>query len=310
MLDQLRSLRRTVTPLVLDIYDREDNESVLALLARVLTGTGEEVQEWEWWQAFPELRKWVGERKTQEAFQDDIKVRIEPYEITYDVDRSKLDGKQLVNPEDMAMTIARGFITGKVKIAYSIMTRNDLTYDGQNFFDTDHVQPDGDLRSNVLTLGADVPARATAADPTPAEVREELKGVMSRLIQNTLVRNELVSTSAARENLVVLTRSHDVWSAFDDLLQEERIGGDINRFRGKFQLLRDFNPPAALENTYDVVQATPGGPRPVLFVADREPRGLEFDESALFKQRYIPFGMDGKYGAAAAFWQTAARVQP
>lgn len=310
MINQLKTLARTVTPMVLDIYDRENVGALLAYIARTVTNPAKVKQQtFEWWTAFPELRKWVGDRKTQRVFKDSLTLDYSPFEMTYDVDRMDLEldgGNSIVDVAGMARYFAKGFVDGKLKYAYKIFTDNPITYDGQNLFDTDHTHPDGTVFSNLLTRGTDTVARGTDAAPTVAEVRAELKIVLAALLENTLVRNTLVDTAEAMNSLVVIARDFNTWSAFHDLLTEERIGGDPNRFRGTFQLLRDFD--TTLGTKYDVIHAVPGGPRPVIFGISKEPGAIEYDESQVFKNRYVPFGMDGIYAAAAAFPQPVVRV--
>lgn len=307
MIDILKSIAVNVTPIALDIYDKEDPASLLPYLAQFAENADKEkTVTLEWAAVFPELRKWVGERTVQKAFKDALKIDSEPYEITLEYDSRDAERKSaLVKAADLAERIARGFVQGKVMLAYRVLQTNALAYDGQNFFDTDHVHPDGSAYSNVVTV-----VRVVAASPTVQEARGELKLAMARLQQNRLLRNALVSTAEIESNLVVITRSYDVWSAYNDLLTEERIGTEINRFRGKFKLLRDFNPKAGDENSVDIVEAMPGGPRPVVFVITSEPKGLQFDLSKEFGHKLIPFGMDGEYGVAAGFPQTAVRVTP
>jgi hypothetical protein len=311
MINQLRTLARAVTEIVLDIYDREESESILPLIAQPVnrpSASGSNLVEVEWWSAFPQLRKWVGDRKTQKVFQEALEVRIEPYEITLDIDRNRLGerGEMIDDPTELAGPIVRGFSQGKVQLAATVLGENRISYDGQDFFDAAHTHPNGAVFSNLLTRGTDSTARTTDATPTAAEVRHELRVARARLLQNTIIRNVLVRSAEIDQSIVVIARDDETWNAFEDLRTEERIGTDINRFRNTFQLIREFGS-AAPALSYDVIHSVPGGPRPVVFVAAKEPGGLEFDATQEFRSRYIAFGSDGKYGAAPGFPQVAAR---
>lgn len=314
MLQILQSIKRVVTLIALDVYDRLQGQSHLSHLARVVEHTGQgDSFTFEWWTAFPELRQWIGQRKTQEAFQGSIKGTIEPYEITYGLDRKYLElGDPLTSAavQEMGPKMTEAFLVGQERLAYEVLLTNPVSYDGQDFFDTDHTHPNGKSYSNLLEIGTDVPNRATANQPTALEVRKELEKAEERLLENTVVRNRLVDAGEVQESIRVIARSSAVFSAFNALLKEDRFpGGEINRYKGSFSLSRDFNPPAGLENSYDVISALPGGPRPVVFVKAKDPSGVDFDESADFRDREIMFGMDGLYGVAPGFPQTALRVQ-
>lgn len=305
--DELRSIARRVTPLAMDIYDREDMASVLSLVAQIVPNPGKEkTGSLEWITAFPELRLWLDERTVQKAFAGRINWRGERHEITLEYDQNDAQRESaLLQAQQLGGRIATAFASGKVVLALKVLRENLLAYDGQNLFDTDHVHPNGKPYTNLLTIG-----RVDPAAPTIGEARDELKAHMRTLMENRLIRNTVTESSVVADNLIIFCKSAAVWQAYEDLRTEERIGGDINRLRGKFRLFRDFDPLAGTENMVDAIWAEPGGPRPVGFVATREPNGLQFDESKAFSHAKIPFGMDGEYGIVALLPQSAARSKP
>lgn len=305
-IEQLQSVAKIVTPIAMDLYDRENGASLVPLLAQQVPANGNRKKgTLEWWAAFPQMLEWLDKKVVQKAFKDDLEYTIKPYEITFAFDRFLASFDDAVfSAQQLAPKIASAFVTGKLLKAYAPMRDNDLTYDGQNFFDTDHVHPDDTVFGNTVTY-----ARTVAATPTIAEARSELKEAMAKLQANNLIRNTLVSTAAIDSGLVVIAKSYAVWAAYNDLLTEEKVGSDTNRFRGKFTLLRDFNPASGTDNFVDVVSALPGGPRPTVMVVHQEPQGLEFDLSQSFSVREIPFGMEASYAFVAAFPQTAVRIK-
>lgn len=303
-IDQLKTIARQVTPYALDVYDKEPTLALLPLLAQQVSRPNASKRfTLEWWAAFPEMRRWLDKKTIQRVFSASLEGEIEPFEITFGFDRfeSSFDDA-LVSAQELAGKIGAGFAIGKVLEAYRPMKRNLPTYDGQDFFDTDHVQPDGSAASNLVAT----PGRANLAKPTKAEAAAELKLAMATLAANTIVRNTLISTAQVRDSLVVVTRSYDVWQAYEDLRTDTKIGLEDNPYREKFQLLRDMDPDTAPANSPDFVSALPGGPRPTVMVVHKEPGGLEFSEK--FEDREVPFGMEAAYGFAAAFWQSACRI--
>jgi phage major head subunit gpT-like protein len=271
MLSDLKSIAVKATPIALDIYDKTDPTTLLPLVAVVITDASlaEEIN-LEWAAVFPELRKWIGDRVAQQGFAGRLKVRPELYEVTLDFDSIDIErGTALLQATEKATRIGRAFAVGKVLLAYRVLRENLLTYDGQDFFSNAHQHPDGTYASNVLPV-----TRANFMAPTVDEARKELVLAVDRLMDNSILRDELVRSEEVRKGLVVFVRSQAVWSAY----------------------------------TVDIVLATPNGPRPAIFVVSREPQGLKFDQSKEFASRYIPFGMDAMYGVTPAFWQTAVRV--
>jgi hypothetical protein len=304
-ISDLRSLARAATPIALDIYDKTDPTTLLPLVAVVVSDASlsEEIN-LEWALVFPEIRKWVGERVAQKAFAGRLKVVPELYETTLEVDSIDIErGTALLKVNEKALRMGRSFATGKVRLAYRVMRENLITYDGQNFFDSDHQHPDGRLASNIVAM-----ARANPAAPTVLEARDELRAATDRLMANSLFRDDLIRAEDVRKGLVVFAKTQAVFNAYDQLRTEKSFGADPNLWEGKFDLVRDFGAPAGTENTVDIVLAAPDGPRPAVFVVSREPNGLKFDESKEFSSRLIPFGMDAIYGVAPAFWQVAVRI--
>ena len=305
-IDQLRSIGRKATPFALNIYDKEEQASKLPRLATVLDDPDlQDVIHVEWAQAFPQLREWVGDRATQEVFGDKIALTPRDYEITYNYNRKKLASKHaLVKLQPIIGRMGREFSRGKVQLAYNVLRDNPLSYDGQNFFDTDHTHPTGDTFKNLLTI-----SRSAAGKPTVAEARSELKKAMAQLMENRLIRNSLVDTAEITEMITVIAKSFDVWSAYMDLLMDEEVGGEPNRFKGKFAVMRDFDPVSGDEESVDYIYADPDGPRPAIFVVQEEVKGVEFDTTQSFRNKMVDFGMDATYACGAGFPQTAVRLQ-
>lgn len=305
-IEQLQTIARTVTPISMALYDKENPLSLLSLLASPVARKGNgKLITLEWWAAFPQMLEWMDEKVMQNVFKDDMTLTIKPYEVTYNFDRLEATfDDAILSAQELGDKIAMAFVQGKVLKAYSPMANNEITYDGQNFFDTDHTHPEGTAFSNLVDFN-----RAVTASPTVAEARSELKLGLATLQQNTLLRNTLVSSAAVENSIVVIARSFAVWQAYEDLRTEDKIGEDTNRFKGKFQLLRDFAPVSGQESTVDIIQALPGGPRPTVMAIHKEVAGLQFGDINFLK-RQVPFGMEAMYAFGPGFPQTAARINP
>jgi hypothetical protein len=311
LISQLQSLRRLVEPIAIKIFDEEDPQSILPLVAQVIQNpTHEKTVEREWWDAFPEMKRWLDEKVLQSVFAESLKAKMEAFEITYGVDRWDVErGSALASVEDLAEKIPRGFILGKVNLALRVLRENLLTYDGQSFFDTDHAQPGfpDDAVSNIVPVNWVDPA-----NPTIEEARAALREAQVRLLRQRVIKGTIIRSAAISQSLVVIVRNTAAWRVFEDVRTKEKIGQENanNEFRGTFELLMDLDPPAGQEQSFDVIHAVPNGPRPVLFVVSRDFSGAKFDEKDSFGKRLIHFGDEAEYGVAAAWWQTAVRVNP
>ena len=311
MLSVIRSIQRQVDPLALAAYNKAmSTEQLLPLIAQVSSRpdlVGENIITLEWVAAFPQLRKWVGERQTQNAFSGSLSGKPANYEITYDQDRGTLaSGRALAEIAELSPKIMEEFVEGRWDLAYAVLRDNPLApIDGQNFFDTDHTHPDGTTYSNLIT-----PTRVSAAAPTDAEIRSEFRTAKRRLLTNRVIRQRVRDVRSAENNLIAIAHSDAVEAALENLLTEEEIGGVRNIYRGTFRLLRDPSPASGEENSWELVWAEPNGPRPTIFVAIREPQGIEFDEHQMFMRQYVAFGAYSKYLVLPAFPQTAVRSKP
>ena len=305
MLSELQSIARKVTPIALDIYDRSGANALLPQIAATVPNPSRaKAVSMEWVTIFPQLLKWVGERIVQTTFQNAVTIVGEKYEITESVDRNDIErGTALATVEQSAKAIGEGFAVGKVMLAYSVLRNNRLAYDGQSFFDTDHVHPNGAPYSNIVTA-----TRANPAVPDVFEVRRELLQALMTLLRIRIWGDVLASADDVRKNLIVFTKSPDVFQAYESLRTEDSFGADRNIWKNAFSLWLDYNPAPGTESSVDVVLPIPNGPRPVLWLPTREPKGIEFDTSKGFSHSRISFGMDGEYGVEAGFPQCAARI--
>jgi hypothetical protein len=307
VLSDLQTIGRTVQPIVLDLYDRSSALALLPQIASVVPNpTKVKTLTMEWVTLFPNLRKWVGDRVVQKSFQKNLSITGEPFEITDSFDRYEIErGTALATVQQKSAAIAEGFAVGKLMLAFRVLRYNLLTYDGQDFFDTDHEKEDGATYSNVVAVD-----RADATAPSIVEAREELSEALFRLMQIRLWGDVLASAEDVQKNLIVVVRSNSVFKTFNKLRTEDSFGADRNTWKGAFSLWMDYNPLAGTENKVDAILSIPNGPRPVLFMPTREPSGIEFDLSDAFKTRQVSFGLDGEYGVAPGFPQTAVRIDP
>jgi hypothetical protein len=307
MLSDLQSIARAVQVLVLDIYDRSSALTLLPQIARTVDNpTRAKSLTLEWITVFPELRRWLGDRVIQKSFQDQLTIIGEPFEITDAFDRNDITrGTALATVLDKGKAIAEGFAVGKLMLVFRPLRLNLLTDDGQNFFDTDHTRPDGSVYSNVLTV-----SRGDATEPSIQEARDELAEALFLLQAIRLWGDVLASADDVTKSLIVIVRSTKVFKTYNRLRTEASFGADPNIWKNAFSLWMDYNPLAGTENKVDVILSMPTGPRPILFMPTIEPTGLEFETGDGFESRLVKFGMDGEYGVAPGFPQTAVRVNP
>lgn len=309
--NSLPSLAVRTSALFLMRYD-QIQQDLLSLYAQVVPPNSNQMtQYFEWWDAFPLMREWVGERATTQTMQSRIEVPIKVFERTFDFSlRAERFGDQQirVTPEELAQKLTDAFRLGILVEAFRPIRANQVTtYDNQNLLDTDHTHPDGSTFSNIFDLSSNSMSRSTAGAPTAAEARLELEAAVNLLMQNRLRNLSLVEMT--KPTLTVVTKSQDTWSGYNALLTQDTISTTTNQYKGAFRLLRDYAPESGEEADVDFILSEPGGPRPVIHVPFRLPGPVKFKDESFWKEKVF-YGNDADLGFAAGLPQSIARVKP
>ena len=302
-----------------DVVDRSDNE-LLGLIADVSDDStvtvhpdsaGDYIQ-YEAWAYFAEVRKWIDQRTTQDTHQVSWRIPHDEYECTFSLSRRVFDGDgpntgNLVEAARLAAATTQVFVDQEVDLVYDAMSsvkhpNGLICYDNQDLFSATHQHPNGKPFSNLLAA-----ARADNNKPTQVEAREEIKRGKMRLGRNRVVSSRLRASGARNENLLIICRSDDVELVLQDLLEEERIAGEINRFRGTFKLHRDENPPPGTEHTFDMID-TSSPIRPSVLKRTRLPM-FEIERGDAFHSKMIDFGTDASMAIGSGLPHPAVRIQ-
>jgi len=116
-----------------------DAKPIWKLLATIITSSTKS-NTYGWLGAFPQLRKWVGDRVIKDIAEFAYQIVNEKYESTLGVDRTDIEddslGQYRVLAREMADEFER-FMNRNVAALISGGFTN-LCYDGQKFFDTAH----------------------------------------------------------------------------------------------------------------------------------------------------------------------------
>lgn len=111
----------------------------------------QESETYKWLGFTPALREWVGGRQAKGLRENGITITNKKYEATleFDVDDLRRDKTGQVD-------VRIGELADRVNehwedLLTTLITGNGLCYDGQNFFDTDHLEGDSGSQINALT---------------------------------------------------------------------------------------------------------------------------------------------------------------
>lgn len=293
------------------LYDQMlgSDQIINALAQRVPPKGRQRIQRIAWGEAFPQLREWVGDRVLQNVFGEEITLETKAYEMTYPIDRvdAELDGDAaLLQPKDIAAKIMAGYAVGIADLVYDPLRKNQLSYDSQNMFDTDHTHPDGSTGSNVLDLSDASISRSATGNPTMDEAARELRRAMALLQVNRKLRGRIRMVGDVA--LAVVVKSDGTQYGYHQLLTEDKFpDGRTNALAGKFALMRDDSPESGDEKKVDFIMADPGGVRPSILMEVQRPGPVVVDLQPLARKGAM--GNHGLYAIGPGFWQAAVRVQ-
>ena len=140
----------------------------------------QETETYRWLGMTPALREWVGGRQAKGMRVESYQITNKIFEATLDIpiDDLRRDKIDAIRPRlgDLAVRAKEHW----EKLLTELIIANGLCYDGQNFFDTDHVSGSSGTLQNDLDA-TDVPALnvSTAAKAT----RDEMIGVITGLVE-------------------------------------------------------------------------------------------------------------------------------
>lgn len=122
------------------------------------------VETYAWLGQLPKMREWVDERTLHGMAESNFSITNKDYEVTLSVNRNAIDDDQYGQVKIQAQMLgqeARRFYDEQLA---TVIEANGLCYDGQNFFDTDHVTGDSGSQSNApaAASGYDVASAANA----------------------------------------------------------------------------------------------------------------------------------------------------
>jgi len=142
-----------------------DAKPIWKLLATIITSNTKS-NTYGWLGAFPQMRKWVGDRVIKDIAEFAYQIVNEKYEATLGVDRAEIEDDNLGQYRVLAREMADEFERFMSRNVADLITGGftNLCYDGQKFFDLAHpVYPNTDGTgtatevSNIIGTGAGSP---------------------------------------------------------------------------------------------------------------------------------------------------------
>ena len=177
-----------------------------------------------------------------------------------------------------------------------------LCYDGQYFFDTDHVHPlTATTYSNTLSLQL----AGTIANITFAEAKTLIHALRARFLVNLSLQAEVLSAAEMEKNMIVIAHTIEVWTMLNLVRTLVQYNLIPNELVGSFQLL--YDPNSGTSTKLEAILSEPGGCRPVFFIPDKDPY-VDAWESDAVRNGYVATGLRGQWGFKPGMPQTAIQA--
>jgi phage major head subunit gpT-like protein len=270
-------------------------------------------EEYAWLSASPALREWIGGRQAVGLSANKITIENKTFEATLgfpsdDIRRDKT-GSIDVRIADLARrTVSHWAKLLSTLIINGVGAASGLCYDGQYFFDVDHLEGDSGTQLNYLqaaqvaTLNVAVPAA-----PTPLEASQAVSGIIAFMMSYLDDKGEPLNEMA--RSWLVMTGT-TLAPAFSAAVSQKTLGSGVDNplaLQRDFEVSHVINPRMAALTTQFVVFRTDAPTKPFirqeeLFEVEVVGPGSEHE----FKNNEELFGVKLVGNVGYGLWSQAA----
>lgn len=259
---------------------------------KVPSSTGSNI--YAWLSAFPKMRRWVGEKHIKSLKAYSYTVENEDFEATVEVDRNHIEDDQLGIYSPQAKMA--GFSAKQLpdEIVYELVNGafENLCYDGQYFFDTDH--PVG--KSSISNKG-------TAALSVATQAAAKASYGAARTAMGKIKGDDGNSLDVRPTILLVGPGLEDTARA---LLTSDRLeDGKANLYKGTAELVVSTR---IISDTAWFLLDTSKPVLPFIYQERKAPifvQQVDPDSDDVFNRKKFKFGAEARAAGGYGFWQLA-----
>lgn len=267
--------------------------TVFQRIAMIVPSSGSE-NTYVWLSKFPRMRKWIGDKAIKSLSAHKYTIVNDDYEATVEVDRNDIEDDQLgiygpqaemagdsaaMLPEEITAEVINGAFT-------------NLCYDGQYFFDTDHVVADASVSNKgvaALTIATLAAAQASfgAARTAMRKFKDDEGRSLNVNPDVLLVPPALEDTAGA---LMTVDRLED---------------GKANPYKGACEVVVM---PGLTSDTAWFLLDTRKPVRPFIVQQRKQPVFVQqttMENDDVFNRRQFKFGAEARMAGGYGFWQLA-----
>lgn len=154
------------------------NEPIHPVLATQVSSTSAD-EKYGWLGELPGMREWIGPREFKQIRAADYELKNRDWEQSLEFQKNDIDDDRMGSFKPKTEALAEEAVFHPDELLFEVMNAagSSVCYDGQYFFDTDHVWGDSGTQSNIVPQDI-----ATAAEPTPAEFRNSFHAALIRML--------------------------------------------------------------------------------------------------------------------------------
>lgn len=143
-------------------------------LATKTTSTGAS-EDYGWLGNVPGMREMNGERMPKGLSSYDYTIKNKEFEGTVEVRQTDIDDNKIATKDALVTALGARAALFPDTLIFSLIQSNGLSYDGQNFFDTDHEEGASGVQSNDLS-GATIGSSTTLTEAVYDTAKQVLAG--------------------------------------------------------------------------------------------------------------------------------------
>ena len=289
--ETLVALQSTFRALFLQTYGEVTPKWPLAAMEAPSENAAENYQ---WLGDVPGMKEWVDVKALEQLRGFNFSITNKDWEATLQVDRNHIDDDQLGIYKPRIMELAAEAKRHPDELISNLIKNGaaSLCYDGQFFFDTDHVEGDSGSQSNKLT----------GTGTTVAQLTADFRAARAAMWK---FKNDRGKPWLRGEPKFLVICPPDLQGAFEELFTAAMISNTTNVLKGAADVW--VNP--YLTDANDWVLAHVGAPiKPFILQMRKRPEFVALDQptaEGVFLRKKFLYGVEGRYNAGYGLWQYA-----
>lgn len=267
--------------------------SVWGKIAMKVTSTTSQ-NDYAWLSKFPKMRQWIGDKNVKALEASKYTIANKDWEATVEVDRNDIEDDQLGIYGPQAQMAGESAAQLPDEIVIDLVNGGfvNTCFDGQYFFDTDHVVAGASV-SNKLTVALSA-ASSAAAEASLGAARVAMRKFKDDEGRPLNITPNVLLVGPALETTALKLRNN-----------EYLANGDANPFKGTFEVVTDAR---ITSDTAWFLLDTTKAVKPFIYQERKAPVFVEQtspENDDVFNRKKFKFGAEARSAGGYGFWQLA-----